>query len=67
MSCPRATPGTIGLRKMPSRPIPLLQRLQRYPPAWTCARTTRGDQGFGYATGACINAGFFNESYGITL
>jgi C1A family cysteine protease len=29
--------------------------------------TTWGDKGFGYATEAYINAGFFNESYGITL
>lgn len=29
--------------------------------------TTWGDQGFGYASEAYINAGFFNESYGVTL
>ena len=31
------------------------------------AGTTWGDGGFGYASEAYINAGFFNESYGVTL
>jgi C1A family cysteine protease len=29
--------------------------------------TSWGDKGFGYASEAYINAGFFNESYGITV
>ena len=29
--------------------------------------TTWGDAGFGYASEAYINAGFFNEAYGVTL
>ena len=29
--------------------------------------TAWGDKGFAYASEAYINAGFFNESYGVTL
>ena len=52
------------------RPCRLLCRIHRRPPlhhAQQLGHRLPGDKGFAYASEAYINAGFFNESYGVTI